>query len=58
MADILELIKTRRSTRSFTPEQISRNQLEQILEAGAWAPSGNSFQASGPANSRYFAAGR
>ena len=44
MADILELIKTRRSTRSFTPEQISRNQLEQILEAGAWAPSGNSFQ--------------
>ena len=30
MADILELIKTRRSTRSFTPEQISRNQLEQI----------------------------
>ena len=46
MADILEVIKSRRSTRAFKPEQISRNQLEQILEAGAWAPSGNGFQLS------------
>ena len=37
MADILEVIKSRRSTRAFKPEQISRNQLEQILEAGARA---------------------
>jgi len=44
VADILEVIKSRRSTRAFKPEQISRNQLEQILEAGAWAPSGNGFQ--------------
>lgn len=44
MADILEVIKTRRSTRAFLPEQINRVQLEQILEAGAWAPSGNGFQ--------------
>lgn len=44
MADVLEVIKNRRSTRSFRPEQISRDQLEQILEAGAWAPSGKGFQ--------------
>lgn len=44
MISILEVIKTRRSTRAFLPEQISRNELEQILEAGAWAPSGNAFQ--------------
>jgi len=44
MADILEVIKARRSTRAFCPEQIDRAQLEQILEAGAWAPSGSGFQ--------------
>lgn len=42
--EIFEVIKNRRSTRAFTGEQISRKELEQILEAGAWAPSGMGYQ--------------
>ncbi|MDR2662032.1 MAG: nitroreductase [Treponema sp.] len=36
----LEDIKTRRSIRSYKPEQITDEQLDQILEAGTWAPTG------------------
>jgi nitroreductase len=40
----LEDIKTRRSIRSYKPEQISDEQLGQILEAGTWAPTGGGSQ--------------
>ncbi|HTY74624.1 MAG TPA: nitroreductase family protein [Candidatus Nanoarchaeia archaeon] len=31
-------IKERRSVRSYTPESVSKEQIEAILEAGIWAP--------------------
>jgi nitroreductase len=40
----LEDLKTRRSIRSYKPEQISEEQLDQILEAGTWAPTGGGSQ--------------
>ena len=41
--DILQAIKERRSIRQYSEEPISEEQLNQILEAGRWAPSrGNS----------------
>ncbi len=38
--DILELIKTRRSVRKFKKKAVSIEIIDQILEAGRWAPSG------------------
>jgi len=40
MADMLELITTRRSVRHFLPDPPSEEQVDAILTAGAWAPSG------------------
>jgi len=41
--DVLQAIKERRSIRQYSQEPISEDQLNQILEAGRWAPSrGNS----------------
>lgn len=40
-----EAIKTRRSVREFTNENISGETIRQILEAGRWAPSGLNNQA-------------
>jgi nitroreductase len=40
----LEDLKTRRSIRSFKPEQITNEELDTILEAGTWAPSGGGGQ--------------
>jgi nitroreductase len=37
--DILKAIKERRSCRSFSPDPISEETIEQILEAAVWAPS-------------------
>ena len=37
---MLNLIKTRRSIRKFTSKAIEVEQLNQIIEAGTWAPSG------------------
>ncbi len=37
---VLDVIRTRRSVREFTDQQVSDGQIEQILEAGRWAPSG------------------
>ena len=37
---MLNLIKTRRSIRKFTSQEIEEKQLNQIIEAGIWAPSG------------------
>ncbi|MCD8037411.1 MAG: nitroreductase [Clostridiales bacterium] len=38
--ETLETLKTRRSCRAYKPELITDEQLETILEAGEWAPSG------------------
>ena len=37
---MLNLMKTRRSIRTFTSESIDDEQLNRIIEAGTWAPSG------------------
>jgi len=44
MNDVLQAIKKRRSVRRFTSEPITREQVEAILEAGRWAPSGKNTQ--------------
>ena len=38
--NILDLIKSRRSVREFIGEEVSDEQIAEILEAGQWAPSG------------------
>lgn len=43
--ETLEAIKTRRSVRGFTDENVGDETIEQILEAGRWAPSGLNNQA-------------
>jgi len=42
--EVLRTIKERRSTRKFTGEQITREQLDVLLEAAVWAPSGSNSQ--------------
>lgn len=42
--DIFEVIKLRRSVRSFTKEDVSNEQIEKILEAARWAPSAGNLQ--------------
>lgn len=37
--DVLEAIRTRRSIRRYEPRPVDRETLEQVLEAGRWAPS-------------------
>lgn len=38
--DILDLIRSRRSVRRFTGEEVKAEHLDRILESGRWAPSG------------------
>ncbi len=40
----LELVKQRRSIRSFKPEPISDGDVDKIIEAARWAPSGANLQ--------------
>ena len=35
---VLEAIKTRRSCRKYEPRQITKEELDAVLEAGVWAP--------------------
>lgn len=42
--DMLEWIKTRRSIRKYRPEQIKDEELDAIMEAGTYAPSGKGKQ--------------
>lgn len=44
MNDTLRIIKARRSTRAFLPEQIKEADLQAILEAGYYAPSATNLQ--------------
>ena len=41
---ILDLIKSRRSTRRFKPDLVSDEDINAVLEAAQWAPSGENFQ--------------
>jgi len=42
--DVFEAIKTRRSIRAFTREEISDEEIEKILDAARWAPSAGNIQ--------------
>jgi nitroreductase len=42
--NFLELIRTRRSYRSYQPEQITDEQLNAVLEAGTYAPTSRGLQ--------------
>ena len=42
--EVLRAIRARRSTRKFTDKQISSEQLDVLLEAAIWAPSGGNNQ--------------
>ena len=42
--DILDLIKTRRSIRKYTPEKVSDDDINKLVEAGRWAPSSSNKQ--------------
>lgn len=44
MNEVLKAIEERRSCRSYRPEQIKDEELEQILKAGTWAASGMGAQ--------------
>lgn len=44
MNEVLQTIRARRSTRAFTAEQITRAELDTLLEAAVWAPSGMNKQ--------------
>ena len=45
MKTTLQNLKERRSCRSYLPEQITEQELDAVLEAGAYAPTGRGFQA-------------
>ena len=42
--EMLKLLKTRRSVRSYKPEQIKPEELDAVLEAGTYAPTGQGKQ--------------
>ena len=44
MANTLEDLKTRRSCRSYEPRQVAEEALQQVLEAGMYAPTGMGAQ--------------
>jgi nitroreductase len=44
MNKVIEAIKSRRSVRNFKPDQISREDLELVIEAGIYAPSAHNDQ--------------
>ena len=42
--DVFEAIRTRRSIRAFTEEEVSEETIEKILDAARWAPSAGNIQ--------------
>ncbi len=44
MADILNLIKERKSIRSFTDREVGKETVEQIVEAGLYGPTARNWQ--------------
>ncbi len=45
MSEMIELMKQRRSNRKFKPDAVKKEDIEQIIEAGLYAPSGMGRQA-------------
>ena len=43
--EALDAMRTRRSVRAFTDEPVARDVLEELIEAGIWAPSASNVQA-------------
>lgn len=41
---MLELLKTRRSVRAYKPDQVTPQELDAVLEAGTYAPTGMGMQ--------------
>ena len=44
MNEVLNCLETRRSVRKYLPKQIADTELNAILEAGTWAPTGKGLQ--------------
>lgn len=44
MESLLELIRERRSIRKFKPQKVPIREIEELLEAARWAPSGGNAQ--------------
>ena len=44
--DMFEIIKTRRSTRSFKEIEVEKEKIDKIIEAARYAPSGGNNQSS------------
>lgn len=44
MNEVLQSIKTRRSVRAYLPKQVEKEVLDQVLEAGTYAPTGSDRQ--------------
>jgi nitroreductase len=42
--DVYEAVRSRRAVRAFTDKPVSREVLERVLSAAAWAPSGSNIQ--------------
>ncbi len=42
--NFMEVVRTRRSVRTYKPDPISDEMIRQVIEAGKWAPSGNNTQ--------------
>lgn len=42
--EVLRNLHTRRSCRAYRPEQIKEEELETVLDAGTWAPTGQGLQ--------------
>ena len=45
MEDILEILKTRRSVRSYRSDPVPEDQISKVVEAGLYAPTGMGRQA-------------
>ena len=44
MHDVIEAMRERRSIRAFTAQPVTRAQVEHVLDAARWAPSGSNIQ--------------
>jgi nitroreductase len=42
--DVIEAIRTRRSTRAFKPDPVQKKVLQELLDVSRWAPSGGNVQ--------------
>jgi nitroreductase len=42
--DLMKIMKERRSIRKYLPDEVPKADIEKIIEAGTWAPSGGNLQ--------------